>query len=137
MTSDEQLQLWLKGESKCPNDSGECCPDFSCCRPDLLLPLAERQRFVSDPSSRDEIMFGALGKVLAGKNCELVRMSDEIEPCELCGESAALRPYGPGGKKICFECGKRDPHGTERRIAEAMGATPAELAKLEEPSRSC
>jgi len=35
--------------------------------------------------------------------------------CEDCGKLAELRPYGPGGTRICFECGEKDPEGTERR----------------------
>lgn len=31
MTPMEQLDKWVDGESLCPNDQDECCPDFSCC----------------------------------------------------------------------------------------------------------
>lgn len=43
---------------------------------------------------------------------------EEGEPsaCESCGEVADLRPYGPGGKNICFACGQRDPEGTLERM---------------------
>ena len=33
----------------------------------------------------------------------------EEEPeqqCDLCGKIAELRPYGPNGECICFECGR-------------------------------
>ena len=40
--------------------------------------------------------------------------------CELCGKVAETRPYGPGGKRICFECGKKDPEGTKRRMDKAL-----------------
>jgi hypothetical protein len=48
----------------------------------------------------------------------------EREPpgqCELCGKLAQLRPYGPGGKRICVACGKRDPEGTTRRMVQLLG----------------
>jgi hypothetical protein len=35
----------------------------------------------------------------------------EEEPadvCELCGKFDELRPYGPNGERICFECGMKD-----------------------------
>ena len=35
----------------------------------------------------------------------------EPEPdmvCELCSKVAETRPYGPGGKRVCFECGMAD-----------------------------
>lgn len=28
--------------------------------------------------------------------------------CELCGEKAELRPFGPRGENICFQCGMKD-----------------------------
>jgi hypothetical protein len=50
---------------------------------------------------------------------------EKTEPgaCELCGDVAELRPYGPGGENICAECGARDPLGTQarmNRILESM-----------------
>jgi hypothetical protein len=32
--------------------------------------------------------------------------------CELCGVVSELRPYGPGGKWICFDCGMKDKETT-------------------------
>ncbi len=64
MTSDEQLNAWVNGESIHNHDKvvnivdendqvlytekvygGECCPDFSCCEPALLWPKELRQKF--------------------------------------------------------------------------------------------
>lgn len=28
--------------------------------------------------------------------------------CELCGEVAETRPYGPHGEEVCFPCGMKD-----------------------------
>lgn len=28
--------------------------------------------------------------------------------CELCGVIEELRPYGPGGKNVCFDCMMKD-----------------------------
>jgi hypothetical protein len=41
----QQLILWLSGRSVHNAVTGECCPDFSCCYPDLLSPQDERNRF--------------------------------------------------------------------------------------------
>jgi hypothetical protein len=61
MNADEQLQGWLRGEPKCPNDRGECCPDFSCCVPELLAPEIERRAFVdADQETREEMLMGFL-----------------------------------------------------------------------------
>jgi hypothetical protein len=40
------------------------------------------------------------------------------EVCELCGEVAELRPYGPNGEEICFQCGMKDEEATKRQSAE-------------------
>ncbi len=54
-----------------------------------------------------------------------------IEPelsseCELCGEVKELRPYGPGGKRICFQCAMKDPEGTKRRANAILFGAPEE-----------
>lgn len=38
--------------------------------------------------------------------------------CELCGKEAELRPYGPKGERICFDCGMKDQKTTERQFAK-------------------
>lgn len=51
----------------------------------------------------------------------------EPEPprqCDDCSRIAELRPYGPGGSKICAGCSRKDPEGTRRRmIAHMYGKT--------------
>lgn len=38
--------------------------------------------------------------------------------CELCGtDGKELRPYGPKGEWICFECGMKDEKTTARQCA--------------------
>ena len=61
-------------------------------------------------------------RIMCAKNGQKVLV---IEPesegaCELCGKTAELRPYGPGGKNICFECGDRHEPETMRRCRERM-----------------
>lgn len=41
--------------------------------------------------------------------------------CDLCGDIAELRPYGPNGENICCPCGnKMDPAVLEARMAAAL-----------------
>lgn len=40
--------------------------------------------------------------------------------CALCGKVAELRPYGPGGARICYPCGMEDPEATERRFLQFL-----------------
>ncbi len=72
MTSDEQLARWVDGESACPNDAGECCPDFSCCQPELLADALLRRRFVAvDEAGRSALLMGFLTAAIA-KMAELL-----------------------------------------------------------------
>jgi hypothetical protein len=34
--------------------------------------------------------------------------------CEMCGRLKELRPYGPNGENVCFECAKKDPEAMKR-----------------------
>jgi hypothetical protein len=36
--------------------------------------------------------------------------------CEMCGKTDELRPYGPRGERICFDCGQKNPEVTERQM---------------------
>ena len=67
----EQLRLWVAGESVhngVPKDpEGECCPDFSCCKPELQAPKEEREHFASlpmDDVERDRMLGMFLGRLL-------------------------------------------------------------------------
>lgn len=47
----------------------------------------------------------------------------EREPeshCELCGKVAELRPYGPRGERICFQCGMSDEETTKRQFSRVV-----------------
>lgn len=41
----EHLQKWVDGQSIHNDHPDECCPDFSCCRPELLQPIEVREAF--------------------------------------------------------------------------------------------
>lgn len=46
-----------------------------------------------------------------------------VEPtakCELCGKVEELRPYGPNGERICFDCGMQDEATTNVQFAKAV-----------------
>ena len=47
----------------------------------------------------------------------------EAEPdreCQQCGKQAETRPYGPGGIRVCYECGMLDREGTERLMGAVL-----------------
>tara|TARA_Y100000310_G_scaffold82841_1_gene79433 strand:+ start:362 stop:616 length:255 start_codon:yes stop_codon:yes gene_type:complete len=66
MTPTEQLDLWVRGISTHNNDRGECCPDFSCCKPELLAPVEVRETFANASEPTRHGMLGSfLGKAIA------------------------------------------------------------------------
>ena len=52
MTSEEQLDRWVAGESVHNDERDECCPDFPCCKVELLAPREEREKFVGASEDR-------------------------------------------------------------------------------------
>ena len=42
------------------------------------------------------------------------------QQCDFCGEIAELRPYGPNGECICFDCGMKNPETTEKKFNELL-----------------
>lgn len=41
--------------------------------------------------------------------------------CELCGAAEELRPYGPKGAWVCFDCGMKDRAEADRQIRRTFG----------------
>jgi hypothetical protein len=75
-TPDEQLQRWAAGDAVCPNTRHECCPDFACCKPQLAWPPEKRARFVAaDPGTREKMMMGSLGGLVAEATDEKVHIT--------------------------------------------------------------
>jgi len=42
------------------------------------------------------------------------------ETCELCGRVAELRPYGPNGEEVCFQCGMKDEEAAKRGMRKLV-----------------
>lgn len=74
VTPDEQLEQWVLGNSLCPNDRDECCPDFSCCTPELLADENTRKAFAkANKETRMSMlgMFLGAGIAFMGKDKEV------------------------------------------------------------------
>jgi len=70
MKPKKQLELWVKGESVHNDERGECCPDFSCCKPYLLAPKHERKAFLEadqkgDSKTTTSMLYEFLGRSFA------------------------------------------------------------------------
>lgn len=46
--------------------------------------------------------------------------SEKPQQCDLCGKVAELRPYGPNGECICFECGMKNAAETARQMERRL-----------------
>lgn len=46
--------------------------------------------------------------------------AENKQQCDTCGKIAELRPYGPNGKCICYECGMKDKATTERMMNKVL-----------------
>lgn len=46
---------------------------------------------------------------------------EEPQQCDSCGKIDELRPYGPNGSCICFDCAMKDEEGTAKRFLEKLG----------------
>ncbi len=62
LTPERQLKEWQAGRPQCPNTDSECCPDFSCCKAELLAPPDIRDAYIA--ATREE----RLGLVAAKAN---------------------------------------------------------------------
>lgn len=65
---EEQLDEWIKGSSLHSDHRGlgeECCPDFSCCKPQLLQPIEVRLAFKrADSAQREKLCMVFLGGMI-------------------------------------------------------------------------
>lgn len=55
------------------------------------------------------------------KNGGVLFICDEPSAkCEMCGNIDELRPYGPHGENICFDCGMKDEATTSKMFFKRM-----------------
>ena len=83
MTPEEQMMKWLEGNSIHDMERDECCPDFSCCKPELQADEATRRQFVERPELRVQMLGFFLTAMLAnaskdgGKKVYVVTPNEE------------------------------------------------------------
>ncbi len=76
---DEQLKLWVEGKSVHNATRDECCPDFSCCRPELLADKETRLMFLSGSEEiRHSMLIGFLGECLSGKSVYIAGQARDV-----------------------------------------------------------
>ena len=45
---------------------------------------------------------------------------EALAECELCGKLDELRPYGPKGENVCFDCAMKDEATAMRQFAKRI-----------------
>jgi hypothetical protein len=52
---------------------------------------------------------------------DILIIQEELpQQCDLCRKIAELRPYGPNGKCICFECAMKDEKTTREAFKRLL-----------------
>lgn len=66
-------------------------------------------------------------ETMSDEKVKVVYRIEATEPgtCDLCGEIAELRPYGPNGENICFQCGMKDEESTRRAFEKVLDGVDA------------
>jgi len=71
MKIEEQTEQWLLGNPLHNNERDECCPDFSCCTPELLAPMEVREVFVAARKSGNNKIVSRMLMEFLGKMLEV------------------------------------------------------------------
>jgi len=58
-------------------------------------------------------------KMVDGKKRVVIEATPD-DVCDLCGDVAELRPYGPNGENVCFPCGMKDEAAAIRAFSALM-----------------
>lgn len=66
MSPEEQLELWVAGDSQHNHTIGECCPDFSCCKGEIA-PQDVRDRFYKAFKEDDEYVMHEMLMMFLGE----------------------------------------------------------------------
>lgn len=76
----EQIALWVVGESVHVTTSrgNECCPDFSCCRPELQQPETVRREFATTTPERRNALLGTFLAAFIANAKETGELSQEL-----------------------------------------------------------
>ncbi len=74
----------------------------------------------SDERERQELkrLDGGGRGVMTDKGC-IYR--ERPQQCDMCGKIDELRPYGPSGECVCFECGMKDKTAAVRQFKHLQG----------------
>lgn len=84
MNIEKQTELWVNGLSIHNEDSDECCPDFSCCRPHLIAPIEERLSFqhavlMGDEKTKNSLLMVFLSRMLTDQGFKVMNWRKKVK----------------------------------------------------------
>lgn len=51
---------------------------------------------------------------------------EQAQQCDMCGKIDELRPYGPNGECVCFDCAMKDEEAARRQFNKLAFGSAAE-----------
>lgn len=83
MELDEQLDKWLNGEPLHNYEINKCCPDFSCCKPELIADKKTRHIFCDaykrgDKDIINTMLMGFLANSLVSESKKVYIAGQEV-----------------------------------------------------------
>ena len=75
-------------------------------------------------AAADAKAVGDFAAVLGEQGATVRTSKPGLGNCDLCEKHDELRPYGPNGERICYDCGKRNPEATARRMGHVLFGKP-------------
>jgi hypothetical protein len=70
-SAQKQLALWVAGNPQHNTFADECCPDFSCCQPELLWPEEKRKAFAeANEEYRNHMLMGGINAIMVLNDTE-------------------------------------------------------------------
>lgn len=72
-----------------------------------------------EPTGAEERASGSLERMVRHRHIAVIDGTRHSK-CQLCGQEAELRPYGPNGESVCFDCGMKDEEAAKRQFAKLL-----------------
>lgn len=82
MNINEQVDEWVNGNPVHNDERDECCPDFSCCVPEVMASDQEREQFSeayynNDTKTQNEMLSNFLQRMVTHKTSKKVHIAGE------------------------------------------------------------
>ena len=84
-------------------------------------------------SSEERLVYREGGRTMK----HVTMIHPKVAACDLCGKVEELRPYGPNGESVCFDCAMKDEEAAKRQLAKLLsGQDVFIIADVKSPNAS-